>query len=209
MKTREFAVRMQFVSTPLIILITIGISLASVCIAQSEGTVPDIAPRTLELLDVGYKLPIEIVSVRNLLKTKHWLRDLELEIKNISDKPIYGVYFVLSLPDDKGTPNSSYGVHLEYGQFFHPGQPASADGEPIATGETILLKVDEPLWRGYENHLARGNVPEQASYKVRLTVLSIDFGDGTGFFNGGVPYPRNHSEGSRPQKYVRIPVDSK
>ena len=201
--------RISFASKTLTLLMTVGIAVAPICVAQSEGTGQDIVPRTLEVLDVGYKLPIEIVAVRNLVKRTHWLRDLELEIKNVSYKPIYGVYFVLSLPDDKDTPNSSYGVHLEYGRFFHPGQPASADGKPIATGETVLLKVDEPLWSGYENHLAHVTLSEQASYKVRLMVLAINFGDGTGFINGGVPYPRDPREGSRQQRYVRIPVDSK
>jgi hypothetical protein len=197
----------------LILLLLSGMAVAPFCGAQSEGSGQDIAPRTLELLDVGYNLPIEIVTVRNLLKREHWLRDLELEIKNVSDRSIYEVYFTLFLPDDKGMSGASFGVSLQYGRFelLHPKQRASADDKPIGKGETVLLKVDERLSRGYEHHLANDNVPEQASYNVRLIVLAVNFGDGTGFVNGGVPYPfpSYPRKGSRPQRFVRIPIDSR
>lgn len=201
----------RFRSGSLILALLIGIAAAHVDAAQSEGNGQDLAPRTLEVLDVGYKLPIEIVAVRNLQKRGHWLRDLELEIKNVSAKPIYEIYFTLFMPDDKGPSGALYGVSLEYGrlELLHPRQRASAGDKPIGKGETALLKVDERLSRGYEHHLANDNVPEQASYNVRLMVLAINFGDGTGFINGGVPYPREPWMNSRPQRYVRIPVDSK
>lgn len=39
--------------------------------------------RTLHVMDYGYALPIEITTIRNL-RNPHWLRDLEIELKNIS-----------------------------------------------------------------------------------------------------------------------------
>lgn len=195
----------------LTLLMLVTITSAQVYGAQSQGNEPEVAPRTLEVLDVGYKLPIEIVSVRNLRKRKDWVRDLELEIKNVSAKPIYEVYFNCFLPDDKFEGGAPYGMYLDYGRFalIHPSQHASVDDKPIGPGETVILRVDERLSRGYEYHLANANVPEQASYNVRMMVLAINFGDGTGFINGGVPYPRDRSMESRPQRYVRVPDDSR
>lgn len=194
----------------LTLLLLIGIGAAQVCAAQREEN-GQVAPRTLEILDVGYKLPIEIVAVRNLQKTEHWVRDLELEIKNVSAKPIYEIYFTLFMPEDKGKGGAPVAVSLEYGRLdlIHPRQRPSTDDKPLEPGDTVLLKVSEGLWRGYEYHLASENVPEQVTYRVRLTILAINFGDGTGFTNGGVPYPRESWMKSRPQRYVRIPVDSK
>jgi hypothetical protein len=203
-------VSIPFRKGSLALLIFVGITSAQVYAAQNEGNEQEVAPRTLEVLDVGYKLPIEIVSVRNFRKRQHWVRELELEIRNVSAKPIYEVYFTLFMPDDKGKGGAPCAVSLEYGRLdlIHPRQRPSADDKPIGPGETALLKVDERQSRGYEYHLGNENVPEQATYKVRLTILAINFGDGTGFVNGGVPYPRDRSMESRPQRYVRIPVDS-
>lgn len=62
--------------------------------------------RTLQVMDYGYALPIEITPIRNFHRA-HWLRDLEIELKNISTKPIYEVYFNLFLPDDKDDTGAS------------------------------------------------------------------------------------------------------
>lgn len=163
------------------------------------------------MLDVGYKLPIEIVAVRNLRKKKHWLRDLEIEIKNVSGKPIYGVYFLLVLLDDKGPTGLPVGLNLEYGrsEMLHPKQHASAGDKAFGPGETVIIKPDKPVWEGYETRLATENVPEQATYNARMIIVGINFGDGTGFINGGAPYPVDPPYVARPQRYVRIPADSK
>jgi hypothetical protein len=206
---REMGMEMSFAARKgsLTLLMLIGLTAAQVYAAQSEGNGEELAPRTLEVLDVGYKLPIEIVAVRNLRKRQHWVRDLELEIRNVSNKPLYEIYFTLFMPDDKNPMGASYAVSLEYGRFdlLHPRQRASAYDEPIGPGETVVLKVKELLSKGYEYHLRVDNVQEEAGYKVRMTVLAINFGDGTGFVNGGVPYPRDSNMGSTPQRYVRIP----
>lgn len=163
------------------------------------------------MLEVGYKLPIEIVAVRNLRKREHWLRDLELEVKNVSGKPIYGVYFLLLLLDDKGPTGLPVGVNLEYGRhgLLYPRVHASAADKPFGPGETIIIKAAKREWEGYEMRIANWQVPEQASYNLRMIITAITFGDGTGFINGGAPYPADPPYVARPQRYVRIPADSK
>src|SRR6266436_7227832 len=173
------------------LILLLGISDAQVYATQSEGDEQDLAPRTLELLDVGYKLPIEIVAVKNLRKKKHWLRDFEVEIRNVSTKPIYGVYFLLLLPDDKGSSGLPVGLYLEYGrsELLHRGEHASASDKHFGPSETVILKTDKRVWTGYEVRVTNEKVPEQATYNVRMILRGINFGDGTGFINGGVPYP--------------------
>jgi hypothetical protein len=188
------------------------ITAVQVCASQSNNSAEDAVPRTLEVLDVGYKLPLEIVAVRNLQKREHWMRDLEIEIKNVSGKPIYETYFTLFIPADKDSrgasdaTGASYAVNLHYGRLdlFDPSQRPSTEDQPLRGGDTTVLKVGELLWKGYEYHLARENPPEEKSYSVRVIILSINFGDGTGFTHGGVPYPREAWMKSRPQRYIRI-----
>lgn len=179
--------------------------------AQGESNEENLVPRTLEVLDVGYKLPIEIVAVRNLRKKEHWLRDLEIELRNVSAKPIYEVYFLLLLLDDKGPSGIPVGFDLEYGrsELLHPKERASPRDKPFGPRESVIIKADKRVWEGYEIRIVNENVAEQASYNVRMIVVGINFGDGTGFINGGAPYPVDPPYIARPQRYVRIPSDSK
>ncbi len=169
----------------------------------------DDGDRTLDVIDCGFALPIEITAIRNL-HSLHWLSNLELEIKNISTEPIYEVYFGLLLPDDKNNDGNPYGVNLQYGRLrlIDPDQRPSADDKPIGPGETVLLKVDRRLSKGYEHHIQSRNAPAKASHRVRMIIEAINLGDGTGFINGGVPYPWD-PEALKPRSiYVRIPVES-
>ena len=202
------ATRNRFRRESLTLLLLIVVAPANVGGAQSEGNVGNLVPRTLEMLDVGYRLPIEISAVRNLQKKDHWIRDLEFEIKNVSPKPIYEVFLQLLMPDDKGLGGFPVSVDLEYGRsdLMRPQERPSADDKPIGHGETVKLNVNEPRWRGYEGHLRNENVPEPATYRVRLMIVAIYFGDGTGFTHGGVPYPRESWMEPRPQRFVRIPT---
>lgn len=193
------------------LILLLGITAVQILGAHEGSNEKESVPRTLEMLDVGYKLPIEIRAVRNLCKKEHWLRDLEIEIRNVSNKPIYGVYFLLLLPDDKGPTGLPAGFDLEYGrsELLRIKEHASADDKPFGPGETVIVKADKRIWEGYELRLSNENIPEQATYKLRMIVVGINFGDGTGFINGGAPYPVEPPYIARPQRYVRIPPDSK
>lgn len=195
------------------LILLLGITVVQILGAQqgSIGNEKESVPRTLEMLDVGYKLPIEITAVRNLRKKEHWLRDLELEIKNVSTKRVYGVSFLLLLMDDKGPTGLPVGLYLEYGrsELLHPREHASASDKSFGPRETVIIKADKRVWEGYEIRLTNWNVPEQATYNLRMIVVGINFGDGTGFINGGAPYPVEPPYIARPQRYVKIPADSK
>lgn len=169
----------------------------------------DHGKRTLHIMDYGYALPIEITAIRNF-HGAHWLRDLELEFKNISTKPIYEIYFHIFLPDDQDHNGAPYAVYLDYGRFHlvNPGNHPLADDAPIWPGQAVVLKVDRTVSKGYEYHLANDKVQGASSYKVRMAVLAVNFGDGTGFINGGVPYPGDRGLPKPLSRYVRIPVET-
>jgi hypothetical protein len=174
---------------------------------QSEYKSDHPVQRTLERLDVGYQLPVQILAVRNLTAA-HWMRDLEVDVRNVSSKPIYELYLTLFLPDDKDSAGRPYGVSLEYGRLklIDPDQRPESGDTPIAPGETVVLRVERQLSEGYEDHLRATGVTESSSRRLRLRVVAINFGDGTGFINGGVPYPSQRLA-PRPQRYVRVAVE--
>jgi hypothetical protein len=154
-------------------------------------------------------LPLEITEIRNF-HNSHWLRDLEIDLKNVSTKPIYEVYLMLIMPDDRGDSGNPSAVSLEYGEtkLVHPSQLPLADDKPLLPGQTVVLKVDERQSTGYEHHLTKQRVQVASTYKVRLAILAINFGDGTGFVNGGVPYPEHPGVPKPQSRYVKIPVTS-
>src|SRR5437764_10501428 len=49
------------------------------------------------------RMPLKVKEVRNLQKEEDWFRDLEIEVKNISDKPIYFIYLIIKFPDIEAT----------------------------------------------------------------------------------------------------------
>src|SRR5438309_12052540 len=59
-------------------------------------------------------MPLAIVKVRNL-QSDTWYKDLEIEVKNISTKPIYSILAYLIFPDNKIYGNEVAGITLEYG----------------------------------------------------------------------------------------------
>lgn len=142
--------RLLFMTAGVVTVLCVGIAQT-----DADGNGPrDYGKRSLHMMDYGYALPIEITAIRNFHRD-HWLRDLEMEVKNISTKPIYEMYFSLFLPDDKNISGATYGVNLQYGrlELIHPRQRPALDDTPVLPGETILLKVNERLWSGYERHL--------------------------------------------------------
>jgi hypothetical protein len=197
---------------PLIRLSVLGLLSVSMAQTVADGIVDkhrDHEKRSLQIMDYGYALPIEVTAIKNF-HTAHWMRDLEIELKNISSKAIYEIYVTLFLPDDTNEAGASYAVNLQYGRLdlIHPSQRASTGDKPVLPEETVLMKVGDGLSLGYENHLKKQNVQKASTYRVRMAVLAINFGDGTGFINGGIPYPRNADAPKPASRYVKVPVET-
>lgn len=149
--------------------------------AQSEQ-----AERQLEN-KIPKHLPIR-VKVKNL-NSARWERDLEVEIKNVSDKPIYYMRFGIAMPDviSGGHP---MGFSLQYGrtQLIFFTEPLQPDDAPLLPGETYTFKLREQEVQGWESFVRRNNLPKGEPKKIRLILGEINFGDGTGFrTTGGLP----------------------
>ena len=90
-----------------VVIGTTSIILIKASYALGPKQSPESTGQERKLKVTEYKdLPLE-VKVRNL-QSKRWLKDLEIEVKNISGRPIYFIVAYLQFPDDP--PPQSDGV---------------------------------------------------------------------------------------------------
>lgn len=140
--------------------------------------------------DIPQHLPIK-VKVKSSGNEK-WLEDLEVEVTNASDKPIYLMRMSLLLPDVtiSGTP---VGFPLRYGSMElldfrvapQPGTPA------IQPKERHTFKITEGDIKGLTLFEKKHGLKRSDIKRGKLLFHQINFGDGTGFSTtGGLPFPR-------------------
>ena len=125
-------------------------------------------------------LPVKIMEVRNL-QSDTWYKDLEIEVKNVSDKPIYHIFAWLQFPDVYGEgANRISGVTVEFGMAKYTDLRVIANTvDPhVEPGETCVLTFPEQYWGGLR--WKEENTPQKVR-KLELKFAVISFGDGTGF----------------------------
>ncbi|HJQ70368.1 MAG TPA: hypothetical protein VKA70_15430 [Blastocatellia bacterium] len=149
--------------------------------------------------------PVTITAIRNL-KSKNWIEDLEIEVRNTSSKPIYAIDIILMFPDIperliegglRGTVTT-----LTYGrmQLIQPNELATSEDVPINPGEKFTLKIAEPNRLGLESVLAETKLLKSDIKKIYLRIEFINYGDGTGFrIDGPVTYNRTSGKNSFPR----------
>jgi hypothetical protein len=128
---------------------------------------------------------IAIDAIR-YLDEKNWWELLEIEVKNVSNKPVYFLEVDLAFPDVLNTQIDDVPrglvVPLTYGrrELMLKGNRASAEDVPIRPGETYILKIPSK-YREIQERLA-------AVKRVLIRVYDLSFGDETGFKAGGVAF---------------------
>lgn len=134
----------------------------------------------------GHPPPVAVTGVRNL-QNGQWWRDLEVEVKNVSDKPIYYIRFGVSLPETGAAGGFGlWGVFLRYGRpaLVDIRLRAEAGDVPLKPGESHVFKIPEGGQATFSGQ------PEAVTRRVLLRVDTVNFGDGTGVVAGGVPVSR-------------------
>lgn len=142
------------------------------------------------------RAPVVITEVRNL-QNENWLRDLEVEVKNVSEKPVYFIHVSLLLPDmpvDPPEPRADglkpsrviAGFPLDYGdgRFINLKELSSPQDVPLMPGETYVLRVPDMHVKGLENMKRRKGVGNEVTKRVEIEVNTVSFGDGSGYYGG-------------------------
>jgi hypothetical protein len=168
---------------------------------QEERVFEDKIPQHLP---IKIKIRAEKEKAAKDLDNPRWHRDLEIEVKNTGDKPIYYLSLILEMPEIKvGQGFLTLGVR--YGQhtlFDGSKGRATPQDVPLEPKETLILRLDDGQARGWDIWRAR----EKASQPKKILMLfeELNFGDGTGFFgDNGAPWP--FPKPARPLAEVLIP----
>lgn len=144
------------------------------------------------------RMPLKVKQIRNLQKEDDgWFRELEIEVENVSDKPIYYIDVVVEFPDipapppqlraDGSTPSrSTTGFWLSFGppRLGDVKNLAMPDDVALKPGETYVFKIPEQWVKGFESMKRMNYFPPEAANKMELEFTTISFGDGTGYIIG-------------------------
>ncbi|MFN2452597.1 MAG: hypothetical protein ABR577_00065 [Pyrinomonadaceae bacterium] len=130
-------------------------------------------------------LPIKI-KVKNL-QNENVLRDLEIEVTNKSNKPIYYLKISVMLPEMLSPNGFPLGYMLRYGRpelidLLNEATPADV---PLKPGESYVFKIPESNVRGWERFATERNLSKSEPKKIVILTHMLNFGDGTGFDNTG------------------------
>ena len=157
-------------------------------------------------LPVKVKLRAEKEKATKDLANERWQRDLELEVKNTGDKPIYYLSIIVQIPEIQldGNPVS---VHIRYGErslFDGSKGHARPEDMPIGPNQTVFLGLNEDNAKAWEQWQKKENWLQPK--KVVFVFEELNFGDGTGFFGGNGapwPFPKGGQSHSETAQYVR------
>ncbi|HEV2708165.1 MAG TPA: hypothetical protein VGV59_19775 [Pyrinomonadaceae bacterium] len=160
-------------------------------LTQSEKKEREIKTRTF------HGMPLKVKEIRNLQKEEDWFRDLEIEVENISDKPIYFISLIIEFPDIEApppqvgpngiTPSRSitgFGIRFGSRRLIDVKNLATPDDIFLKPGETYVFKIPESRVQGLESMKRARNLPPQALNKIDIEFNTISFGDGTGYIAG-------------------------
>jgi len=176
------------------VLLMTGMFALSVAQSNEERELEDKIPKHLP---IKVKIKKEKEKAVKDLQNDKWLRDFELEVTNIGDKPIYFLYFVVTLDDITAPDGTEMAFPLMYGraELGSIEKKAESDDLPIKPGETYVFKAYDGNVRGWELFRRDYNKPQPKKLILEFQVLS--FGDGTGFDStGGTPYPQPRKDKS-------------
>src|SRR5262249_12541848 len=86
---------------PLLILGSTAVIVGKILQDPSSAQGPEATQHERKLKIKGLKdMPLEIRAIKNL-ESENWVNELEIEVKNLGNKPIYFIYGHISFPDDR------------------------------------------------------------------------------------------------------------
>jgi hypothetical protein len=171
-----------------------GVITPSIAQSSEERELEDKIPKHLP---IKVKIKKEKEKEFKDLKNEKWLRDLELEVTNIGDKPIYFLDFLLVMPGIKASTGNEIAFPLRYGrvELGTIENKAEPDDVPIKPGETYIFKAYDSNVLGWDRYKRNNNKPQPK--KIILHFRVLNFGDGTGFWTtSGIPIPEPPKEKS-------------
>ena len=142
-------------------------------------------------------------------ENKNWFRDIEIEVTNTSDKPIYFLSLDIVMPDVLSDTGVMMTFPIRYGRtdfYDHNTKPVRED-IPIEPKATYTFSFEENNKIGYEAW--RGKNKKNDPLKLEVWFSHLSFGDGTGFTSlSAIPFPFKQAEVGRCFAKPRAPDQS-
>ena len=142
---------------------------------------------------VAKHLPVKL-KVKNEqslkdLKNKKWARELEVEVKNTGDKPIYYVHVQVVMPEIVISGGEAV-LMMAYGRkgLAYPDALIEDGDIPILPGETVTLKIPEGQVKAFEGFRDEDKVFEDPK-KIEIEVNAVNLGDAYYMGRGGQLMP--------------------
>jgi hypothetical protein len=187
-------------------LILIGI--ASVLLLSTFALVQSASQLTKRSIEnkVPSHVPLKI-TIKSVKETrikdpnnKNWFRDLEIDITNTSDKPIYYLNLFVEMADVTSETGATMMFPIFYGRadFVDFNMKPLPDDIPLLPKQTYTYVLSEKKAMAWEAWLKRNR--KNDAMVLEITFNHLSFGDGTGFTSSGaIPYPVQQ----KPEELVR------
>ncbi|HVG34205.1 MAG TPA: hypothetical protein VM911_14035 [Pyrinomonadaceae bacterium] len=163
--------------------------------ARAQASEREFIDKLPKHLPIKVKIKKEKEKAVKDLSNEKWPRDLELEITNTGEKPIYFLKMLI-LTGVRGLEGVERGFPVQYGSIaLGPVRFKSRPEDvPLNPGETFVYKLSDSLVESWERAQQRDNRPDAT--KLVLVLQALSFGDGTGFAGtDGVALP--HTPGAK------------
>lgn len=153
---------------------------------KQERTVEDKLPKHLP---IKIKIKAEKEKAFKDLNNDRWIRDLEIEVKNTGNKPIYYLVVLVDLPELRvGESNLLFDLRFGDKKFMNFAADAKPEDLSLKPGETYVFKIEAGNELDWENFRRGKDWPKPKRFELLFQELS--FGDGTGFRStDGAPWP--------------------
>jgi hypothetical protein len=161
-------------------------------------------------LPIRIKIKKEKEEAFRDLKNEKWLREFELEVKNIGTKPIYFLALMIDLPEVREA-DGTIGFSVRYGRetlnvFEQELGRAKPEDVPIEPGAIYIFRFAKTRADAWEDFIVKEKRAQPK--KVRVRFQELNFGDGTGFRTvEGVPLPEP-AKNQSPEGSLRAPQKS-
>jgi len=180
--------------------------------AQEERQLEDNIPAHVP---IKVKIKVEKEALFKDLQNEHWLRDLEIEVKNTGTKPIYFLDLQLHLLETGHPDHVLDAIPLLYGRtdLVSITEPLKPTDVPMKPGETHFFTIPKNAVGGWDLFVRDEHMSQPK--KVRVIFQFINFGDGTGMWRSdGAPLPNPKQAASNtapcaPDLKRRDPKDAK
>ena len=130
---------------------------------------------------------LRMVRVKGL-ESDGWLDELELEYKNVSEKPIYYVSIYLILTETEPYLGKEH-FKMEFGnpQIAAQSRLATPEDTALKPGKSFVFKIPKPQVEAHKKAMLQATGQEKFLLpitKVLLDLYHVEFGDGTGYTAG-------------------------